>query len=99
MRCQGDANNNNWIRVELPMDSTQKFSIEFVAMIGTGEKGDMVLDDISFSRGCTVGGRLNGLTVLLDLRSYLKFLQQACHQVVFVLLALSCQVTLSLCSH
>ena len=56
MCYQGDANNNNWIRVELPLDSTQKFSIEFVATVGTGEKGDMVLDDISFSHGCTVGG-------------------------------------------
>ena len=56
LRFQGDPNNDNWIRVELPLDSAQKFSIEFVATLGTGEKGDIAIDDVSFSDGCEVGG-------------------------------------------
>lgn len=52
----GDANNDNWIRVDLPLDSNERFSIEFVATIGSGEKGDIVIDDISFSHSCSIGG-------------------------------------------
>ena len=57
LHYQGDANNDNWLRVEIPLDSAQKFSIEFVATLGSGEKGDIVLDDISFSHRCSIGGR------------------------------------------
>ena len=60
---QGDANNGNWIRVEMPLDSPKRFSIEFVATIGTGEKGDVVIDDISFSHGCSLGGRDDDVNV------------------------------------
>ncbi|CAB4000024.1 MAM and LDL-receptor class A domain-containing 2 [Paramuricea clavata] len=55
-KTRGDVNNANWIRVDVPLDSPQKFSIEFVATMGSGERGDIVLDDISFSHGCSVGG-------------------------------------------
>jgi hypothetical protein len=66
-RYQGDANNDNWIRVEVPLDSPRKFSIEFAATMGSGEKGDIVLDDISFSSGCSIGGKASGGRLLIHL--------------------------------
>lgn len=53
----GEGNNDNWIRAEVSLDSPRPFYIEFVATVGTGEKGDIVLDDVSFSHGCMAGGR------------------------------------------
>ena len=43
--------------MELPLDSPINFSVEFVGVMGTGEKGDIAIDDISFSDGCETGGK------------------------------------------
>lgn len=55
---QGDPNNDNWVRVELPLNSPVNFGVQFVGTMGTGEKGDIAIDDVSFSDGCEVGGKL-----------------------------------------
>lgn len=46
--CQG----NYWIRQEVPLSSKEHFQVMFEGKMGGNRKGDISIDDITFSPGC-----------------------------------------------
>ncbi|XP_049338853.1 MAM and LDL-receptor class A domain-containing protein 1 [Astyanax mexicanus] len=43
---------NYWIRHEVPLSSAEHFQVMFEGTVGRNSKGDICLDDITFSPGC-----------------------------------------------
>lgn len=58
---QGDA----WRRAEIPLSSSTPIQILIEGLIGPGWQGDIALDDISFTPGCTRGSTIQTVSPVI----------------------------------